>query len=158
LATRLEAGARALGEFARGLSDEEWHLRIPGDGRKVGVVVHHVASVYPIEIQIASTIGRGEPLVGVTMTDVHAMNARHAIENDGITKAAALELLETNSAGAAEAIRALDDAALDRAMPASLYDGAPVTCQFVLEDHAVRHSYHHLAVLRKTFGRTASQD
>ena len=30
----------------------------------------------------------------------------------------------------------------------ALYAGAPLTCQFVLEDHAVRHSYHHLAVLR----------
>jgi hypothetical protein len=28
----------------------------PGDGRKVGVVVHHVASVYPIEIQLAQTL------------------------------------------------------------------------------------------------------
>ena len=26
---------------------------------------------------------------------------------------------------------------------------APVTCQFVLEDHAVRHSYHHLARLKR---------
>ena len=30
----------------------------------------------------------------------------------------------------------------------SLYADAPVTCQFVLEDHAVRHSYHHLARIR----------
>jgi hypothetical protein len=30
----------------------------------------------------------------------------------------------------------------------SLYSDAPLTCQFVLEDHAVRHSYHHLARLR----------
>jgi hypothetical protein len=30
----------------------------------------------------------------------------------------------------------------------SLYGDAPVTCQFMLEDHAVRHSYHHLAGIR----------
>lgn len=156
LATRLEAGALALAELARGLSNEEWHTRIPGDGRTVGVVVHHVASVYPIEIQIALTIGRGEPLVGVTMKDVHEMNARHAREQEGVTKAAALQLLAANSADAAAAIRSLDDEALDRAMPASLYDEAPVTCQFVLEDHAVRHSYHHLAIIARTLGRTAS--
>lgn len=154
LAARLEAGARALAELANGLSDEEWQMRITGDGRKVGVVIHHVASVYPLEIQIASTIGRGEPLVGVTMNDVHAMNARHAVEHDGVTQAVALQLLATNSADASAAIRALDDETLDRAATASLYDDAPVTCQFVLEDHAVRHSYHHLAVIARTLNRT----
>ena len=50
-----------------------------------------------------------------------------------------------NSAAAAAAIRALTDEQLDRAAPVSLYADAPLTCQFVLEDHAVRHSYHHLA-------------
>ena len=47
------------------------------------------------------------------------------------------------------AIRALSDEQLDRATTVSLYSGAPLTCQFVLEDHAVRHSYHHLARMRR---------
>jgi len=34
------------------------------------------------------------------------------------------------------------------AAPISLYGDAPLTCQFMLEDHAVRHSFHHLAKLR----------
>jgi hypothetical protein len=33
----------------------------------------------------------------------------------------------------------------------SLNADAPLTCQFMLEDHAVRHSYHHLAAIRRTF-------
>jgi hypothetical protein len=57
-------------------------------------------------------------------------------------------LLATNSAAAAAAIRALGDDELDRAAPVSLNDDAPLTCQFFLEDHAMRHSYHHLAVIR----------
>jgi hypothetical protein len=35
----------------------------------------------------------------------------------------------------------------------SLNGDAPLTCQFMLEDHAVRHSYHHLAILRGTVKR-----
>ena len=65
-----------------------------------------------------------------------------------MTKETALNLLQRNSATAAAAIRALSDAELDRAAPVSLYSDAPLTCQFVLEDHAVRHSYHHLARIR----------
>lgn len=49
LAERLEEGARALANFANTLTEEEWQLPIPHDGRTVGVVVHHVASMYPID-------------------------------------------------------------------------------------------------------------
>jgi hypothetical protein len=153
LATRLEDGARRLADLASSLGDAEWHVRIPGDGRKVGVVVHHVANMYPIEIELAQKLAVGQPITGVTWPDVHAINAAHALAQDGITKAAALELLAKTSAAAAAAIRALDDEALDQAAPASLYEDAPVTCQFMLEDHAVRHSYHHLARIRAALKR-----
>jgi hypothetical protein len=81
------------------------------------------------------------------------MNAGHAKENDAVTKEEALDLLRRNSAAAAAAIRALSDEQLDRAAPLSLNSDAPLTCQFMLEDHAVRHSYHHLARLRETLKR-----
>jgi hypothetical protein len=148
LAKRLEEGAHALATFAGSLTDKQWNTRVPKDGRKIGVTVHHVASVYPLEIQLAQTIAGGKPITGVTGDDVNTMNAGHAKENDAVTKEAALDLLRRNSAAAAAAIRALSDDDLDRATLVSLYSDAPVTCQFLLEDHAVRHSYHHLARLR----------
>jgi hypothetical protein len=148
LADRLEQGARALVAFASALSEAQWQARTPKDGRKVGVVVHHVASVYPLEIQLAQILAEGKPVTGVTMDVVNEMNGVHARENDGVAKEATLDLLRRNSAAAAAAIRALSDEAIDRAAPVSLYSDAPLTCQFMLEDHAVRHSYHHLARLR----------
>lgn len=148
LAERLEQGASALADFAARLTDVEWQMRLPKDKRKIGVIVHHVASVYPVEIQLALTIAAGEPITGVTSVNVDEMNAEHAKKNDAVTKEETLELLRTNSAAAAAAIRDLEDDDLDQVAPASLYSDAPVTCQFVLEDHAVRHSYHHLARIR----------
>jgi hypothetical protein len=153
LADRLEQGARALAAFASALTDAEWQTPVPKDGRKIGVVVHHVASVYPVEIQLAQTLAAGNPVTGVTWDVIHAMNAGHAAENDTVTKAAALDLLQRNSAAAAAAIRALSDAELATAAPISLYADAPLSCQFMLEDHAVRHSYHHLARLRAALKR-----
>jgi len=155
LATRLEQGASALAAFVRNLSDSEWQTRIPKDGRKVGVVVHHVASVYPIEIQLAQSLGQGKPIEGVTWDVIADMNAKHAKERDGVTKAEALELLAKNSAAAAAAIRAMSDEELDNAALVSLNADAPLTCQFMLEDHAVRHSYHHLAKIRSAVKRSA---
>jgi hypothetical protein len=153
LAARLEHGARALAALAYGLSDAQWRTVVPGDGRTIGVIVHHVASVYPVEIQLAQALAGGNAVTGVTWADVHAMNAAHAKENAGATKEAAIELLRRNSAAAAAAIRALSDAELDNAADASLYANAPITCQFMLEDHAVRHSYHHLARIQQTLQR-----
>lgn len=149
LADRLEAGAQALAAFAGTLTDAEWLTRLPKDGRTVGVVVHHVASVYPVEIQLASAVAQGEPVKDLTMDNIHEMNANHAKEFAAVTKEVALDLLRRNSAAAAAAIRALSDGELERAVTVSLYAGAPLTAQFVLEDHAVRHSYHHLAGIRK---------
>ncbi|MEP6770068.1 MAG: DinB family protein [Acidobacteriota bacterium] len=148
LADRLEQGARSLAAFASALSDAEWQTRLPHDGRKIGVVVHHVANMYPLEIQLAQKIAAGEAITGVTSETVDGINAAHARERDGVTKAEALDFLRRNSEAAAKAIRALSDEELTNTAPISLYGDAPLTCQFLLEDHAVRHSDHHLARIR----------
>jgi hypothetical protein len=148
LARRLELGALALEAFASSLTKFEWQSRVPGDGRKIGVVVHHVASMYPLEIQLVQTLAKGEAIEGVTPEVVNKINADHAKKFDGVTKEEAIELLKQNSAAAANAIRALSDEELDQAAPVSLNSNAPLTCQFFVEDHPVRHSYHHLARIR----------
>ena len=71
LAERLERGARALEELALTLTRAQWEARLPHDGRKIGVVVHHVASMYPIEMQFALTLNRaGTFTLELTATDV----------------------------------------------------------------------------------------
>jgi hypothetical protein len=154
LAQRLEEGAHRLAMFAATLTDDEWRTPFSAtDDRKIGVIVHHVASIYPLEIQLAQVLANGEPVTEVTWDAVAHVNAGHAKDNANPMKEEALELLAQNSAKAAAAIRALSDAQLAQAAPVSLYGDAPLTCQFFLEDHAVRHSYHHLAKLRKALGR-----
>jgi len=147
LANSLEEGARALASFASTLTEEQWQALLPKDGRKVGLIVHHVATVYPVEIQFAQSVIDSKP-ASITRDDVNEMNAGHALENDEVTKEQTLKLLVDNSAAAAAAIRSLTDEELDRVAPVPLYGNATLTCQFILEDHAVRHSYHHLARIR----------
>jgi hypothetical protein len=145
LANRIEQGAAGLAAFAEGLSES--------DRRPVGVIVHHVASVYPIEIDVARAIASGKAVTDVTWEVVAELNGKHAQENAEVSKAAAVELLRRNSREAAAAVRAFTDDELDQAAPFSLSFGAPVTAQFVIEDHALRHSWHHLARIRKVLGR-----
>jgi hypothetical protein len=156
LADRIEEGAAGLAAFVEGLSDAEWRTPMSKNGndrRSVGVIVHHVATVYPIEVHFAREIAGGKAVTEVTWEAVAEMNAQHAKDQAGVTKPVALELLRQNSRQAAAAVRAFTDAELDRAAPFSLSFAAPVTAQFVVEDHAVRHSWHHLARIRKAVGR-----
>ena len=149
LADRIEEGAALLAAFVEGLSEDEWRAPVSAtDRRSVGIIVHHVASMYPIEIDVARAIATGKAVRDVTWDAVAQLNAKHAHEHAEETKATALELLRRNSREAADAVRAFTDEELDRAAPFSLSFGAPVTAQFVIEDHALRHSWHHLAHIR----------
>ena len=154
LADRIEKGASLLAAFAEGLSQEEWRAPVSArDRRSVGIIVHHVASMYPIEIDVARAIASGRAVTDVTWDAVAELNAKHAHEHAEETKTTALELLRRNSREATHAVRTLTDEELDRAAPFSLSFGAPVTAQFVIEDHALRHSWHHLAHIRKALNR-----
>jgi len=156
LADRIEQGAATLAAFAEGLSEAEW--RSPGaakgnDKRSVGVIVHHVASMYPIEVDVARAVAGGKSVAEVTWQVVAGMNAKHSEEQATATKADTLALLRKNSQEAAAAVRKFTDEELEKAGPFGLSYGAPVTAQFVIEDHALRHSWHHLARIREALGK-----
>ena len=154
LAGRVEEGAAGLAAFAEGLSDTEWAMAVSAtDRRTLGQVVNHVALVYPIEIDLARAIAGGNAVTDVTWEVVGELNAGHAREFAGVTKAEAIALLLANARQAAEAVRSFTDEQLDQAALFGLSYGAPMTAQFVIEDHAVRHSWHHLARIRKAVGR-----
>jgi hypothetical protein len=98
LAQRLEAGARALAAFAGTLSDAEWRMPFGAtDERTIGVIVHHVASIYPLEIQLAQVLASGQANhrrdVGRSRPGERAPRQRER----RATKDAALELLHATA-------------------------------------------------------------
>ena len=154
LADRIEEGAELLAAFAETLTDEEWKYPVTShDKRPIGVIVHHVANMYPIEIGAVQAIAGGNAVTDVTWEVVADINAKHAAEKADVTKSEAVELLRKNSREAADAVRNLTDKELDTAAPFSLSFGAPITAQFVIEDHPLRHAWHHLARIRTAVGR-----
>jgi uncharacterized damage-inducible protein DinB len=153
LAERILQGAQALAALAEDLSDSEWQTVIPDEGRSVGVLIHHVASVYPAEVDLARLLASGKPIEGVTYDAVDRTNAEHAQAFATASQHETLELLRRNSKTAADAVRQFSDEELDRAAPISLNAGAPLTTQFFIEDHALRHSFHHLSNIRAALNR-----
>ena len=152
LADRINEGADVLAAFARDLSDAQWRAVVKPDGRTVGVIVHHVGNMYPIEMDLVHKAVESQPITDVTWDLVAQINAAHAKEHAAVTKAAALDLLARNSRQASDEIRRLTDAELARAVPFSLSYGAPMTVQFIIEDHPLRHPWHHLARIRRSLG------
>jgi hypothetical protein len=139
LADRIEQGAAELAKFAESLSDADW--KKPGsaagtDKRPVGVIVHHVANMYPIEIDVAKTIASGKAITDVTWDAVAGINAGHAKDQarheGGGPRVPAQEQPE-----AAAAMRRLHRRAAGHGR-ALLLSWRPVTAQFVIEDHALR--------------------
>ena len=66
LADRIEEGAALLAAFAESLTEAEWQTPVSAtDRRPVGVIVHHVASVYPVEIDLARAIASGKAVTSI---------------------------------------------------------------------------------------------
>jgi hypothetical protein len=151
LATRVEQGTQALAAFAEGLSDDQWQT-VCDDGRTVGVLVHHVASQLPGEIDVMKQMATGKAFTGVTWAMVDEGNATHTKTYANASQQEAADLVRRNGALAAEAIQALHDEQLDLATPNSLHGDAPVTTQFWIENHPLAHAYRHLASIRAALG------
>ena len=154
LAERIEQGARHLLAAAAAFSAADWRTACPDDGRTVGVLVHHVASAYPVEVELITTALTGGPLVEITSAEVARLNAEHAGANAGCDKAETLALLRRNSAAAAAVVRGLDDEQLDRTAPTVLHLAAPLTVQYLIEQHPIAHPYIHLESIRTALGAT----
>lgn len=148
LADRVAQAHRELMALVEGLSETEWRTICPNENRTVGVLVHHVASVLPGELGMIQAVASGQPVTGVTPELLDQMNAQHAEDYANCSREETLELLRGNSALVVEAIRNFSDAELDQAAPVSLHLEAPVTAQYLIEDHPLGHAYQHMASIR----------
>jgi hypothetical protein len=148
LAERIARGHRELVDFANTLSEADWRTDCPNEHRTVGVLIHHVASALPAELDLVKILASGQPITGVTIEKVDQMNAQHAQEHLHSSRQETLDLLQHNSALVVDAVRELSDAELDRAAPVSLHWDAPLTTQYFIEEHPLSHAYHHLVSIR----------
>ena len=153
LAARIEEGAAALAALAERLTDADWNTRMSvTDARPVGVIVHHVGNMYPAEVELAQLLAQNKPIT-VTWEVIAQINADHARAKAGVTRDEAIAFVRERSRVAAEAVRRFTDQELDGVAAVALNGNAPLTAQFFIEDHALRHSFHHLAKIKALLGR-----
>jgi hypothetical protein len=151
LAKQFEAKAAEMTGVIAKLSEADWKKTTEAEKWPVGVTAHHVAGGHEGILGIVKTIASGRSIPNFTMAMLDEMNANHAREHAGCTKAETLALHEKGAAAAAAAVRALSDAELDRSGTV-LAGGPPMTTQQVVEGILISHITGHLGSIRKTVG------
>lgn len=149
LAKQFEAKAAEMTGAITKLSDADWKKVTSAEKWSVGVTAHHVAGGHEGILGIVKTIASGQSIPNFTMAMLDEMNAKHAREQAGCTKAETLALHEKGAAAAAATVRALSDAELDRS--GTVLTGAPpMTTQQVVEGILISHITGHLGSIRET--------
>ncbi len=151
MAREFEAKAEEVARVIEGLSDADWAKVTGAEKWSVGVVAHHVAVGHEAIAGLLPTIAAGQSVPGFTTDALHEMNAKHARDFAGCTKAETLALHRKNAATAAAAVRKLDDATL--ANSGTAITGMPPFTAEQLVLLLTRHIDEHLGSIRAAIGR-----
>jgi hypothetical protein len=151
LAKQYEAKAAEMTATLNGLSDADWKKTTDAEKWSVGVTAHHVAGGHEPIAGIAKTVAAGQSIPNFTMAMLNDMNAKHAKDFAGCTKAETLALHQKGVAAAAAIVRGFSDAELDRS--GTVMAGMPpMTAQQVVESILINHINDHMGSIRKTVG------
>ena len=151
LAMKFEAKAAEATAVLERLTDADWGKTTAAEKWPVGVVAHHIAVSHELLAGIVKGLADGKPGPSVPMDAIHAMNAKHATEHAGCTKAETIALHRTNAGAAATVVRGLDDAALDRS--GTVIAGMPpMSAGQLAGGLLVGHIDEHLGSIRATVG------
>lgn len=151
LAKQFESKAAEMTAVIKGISDADWKKTTAAEKWPVGVTAHHVAGGHEGITGIVKTLAAGQSIPNFTMDMLNEMNAKHAKEQAGCTKAETLALHEKGAAAAAAAVRGLSDAELDK--KGTVLAGMPaMTTQQAIESILINHINDHMGSIRKTVG------
>jgi len=127
LASRFRAENAALAAFVAELSEREWAMDCPSEGRSIGVVVGHITEGHLVIGAIIRAMVAGRPLpVQARRTEEQgaSFNARQARHLATRTREDGLRMLRSNTTRIGRFIERLDDADLQRTAPGA--DGVTV--------------------------------
>ncbi len=148
-ATQFAAIDEEIRAMIAGCSDADWRQACVDDGRTVGVVTHHIATVEGTIAESFRALSAGEQASPrLSAEDIDRMNAQHAEEFATVGKAQTLDLLRANGAAVTDAIAALDDAQLEQF--AGVFGGHELRVAQVVELALLGHFQGHLADIRAT--------
>jgi hypothetical protein len=151
LAKQFEAKVQDATAVLEKLSDADWKKTTPGEKWTVGVVAHHVAGGHEGISGIIKTVAGGQSIPNFTLDLLHEMNAKHAKEFSGATKAETVALHKKNAGAAAAVVRGLSDEVLDRT--GTVLTGVPpMSVEQIITNILINHVDEHVRSIRAAVG------
>ena len=151
LAKQFEAKAEDARTVLEKLTDADWKKTTAAEKWTVAATAHHLASSYERVPQIITTIAAGQSIPNFTPQILDQMNAKHAEEFAGCTKAETLALHKKGTATAAAVLRNLSDEQL--ATSGTVFAGLPpMTAEQLAFNALIKHTDEHYGSIKKTIG------
>jgi len=151
LAKQFEAKVQEATGVLERLSDADWKKTTASEKWTVGVVAHHMAGAHEGISNIVKAVAAGQSMGNFTMQMLHDMNAKHAQEHAGATKAETIALHKKSAATAAAVVRGLSEADLGKS--GTVLSGMPaMSVEQVINGILFNHIDEHLKSIRTTAG------
>ena len=152
LARQFETRAQQAAAVVEQVSDADWRKVTHAEGWTVAATAHHLASAFEPVAGMAAALAAGQTLGQFTTGMLDQMNATHARDFAGCTKAETLALHRKNATAAAAVIRGLSDDQLDRHVTV-FTDAPPMTVEQFLTGGLLTHIDEHVGSIRTTLDR-----
>jgi hypothetical protein len=150
-AKQFEAKIEEASALLEKLNDTDWKKTTAAEKWTVVVTAHHIASSYESASHIIKTIAAGQAIPHFTREMLDEMNAQHAKEFAGCTRAETIALHKKGAAAAAAAVRDLSDGEL--AKIGTVFTGMPpVSAEELVKRILLGHVDAHFGSIRKTIG------
>ena len=151
LAKKFEAkSSDATAVFER-LSDGDWKKVTAAEKWSVGVTAHHIAASHETLGGLIKALADGKGGPNIPLDAIHGMNAKHAQDHAGCTRAETIALHKKNVAATAALVRGLSDEQLERS--GSVISGLPVMSAGQLAGGLLcGHIDEHLGSIKATVG------
>jgi hypothetical protein len=152
LAREFDGKAQAAAAFLSTLTDAERTKTTQAERWTVGVTAHHLAGAFEAVSGIVTGIVTGKTRDGFTRKMLDELNARHAQEFAGCTRAETVALFDKGAATARSVIRGLSDDQLARTGTV-FSDVPPMSAEQLIDLGLIRHIDEHIGSIRRTIGR-----
>ena len=156
LGRQFDAKARDAVATLEKLGDAEWKTVTAAEQWTVGVTAHHLAGALEVVAGIVSGIASGAPpRQHFTRAMLDELNAQHAKDHAGCTRAETLALFQHGAAKAASTVRGLDDDQLAKS-GVVFSDVPPTTAEQLIMLGLLGHIDDHMSSIRKTVATTST--
>ena len=152
LARQFEGKARDAVATLEKLGDADWKRVTAAERWTVGVTAHHLARGLEAVAGIVTGLVSGGPSRGnFARAMLDEMNAQHAKEHAGCTRAETLALFQNGAARAFAVVRGLNDDQLAKSGTV-FTDAPPMTAEQLIMLGLLGHIDEHMGSIRKTVG------